>query len=467
MQRPRTPPVARTQQVTRTPLAYDEQAPLRTREVVQAWWPLTASWVLMTGELLLTTAVVSRLVDPQLNLAAWGVVFNLAITIQAPSVMLLTASTALVRGRSSYRWLHRVALWMGAGLTLLHLLVAFTPLYEVVMFSWLGVPQEVGETARLATALVVPWSLGTGMRRFYHGLLIRRGHSRGIVAGSALRLGVDAVGLTIGALLGWPGAAMAAGVLSTAVLSEAVYSMVLMRRLVRPRQLPEAANDTPLTLPGFLSFYVPLATTTVLTMLTTSVISGAVARMPNSLASLAVWPVAMSFLHVMQAPGMSFAEVVITYLRRPGAMQVLVRTALWVGLGSTLVLVALAATPLALWWFGAVAGLSPELARMASTTMWFALLLPATRLVQHWLQGRLVAERRTRPMMESVVVFSVVTAAVLVWGVASQRFTGVYVGLSAFVVGLIAQTAWMALRAGRGTQLAGDARPTGEDGPDG
>ena len=44
-------------------------------------------------------AIIARLPDPTFNLAAYGVAFALAILIEAPVIMLMSAATSLVRDR--------------------------------------------------------------------------------------------------------------------------------------------------------------------------------------------------------------------------------------------------------------------------------------------------------------------------------------------------------------------------------
>ena len=66
------------------------------RTVFATWWPLAVSWLLMGLELPAISAGLARLPDPKIHLAAYGgVVFPIALMIESPIVMLLTASTAV------------------------------------------------------------------------------------------------------------------------------------------------------------------------------------------------------------------------------------------------------------------------------------------------------------------------------------------------------------------------------------
>ena len=76
-------------------------------KIFKVWIPLALSWLLMGMELPILSAVVARLVEPEINLAAYGgIVFPLALIIEAPIIMLLAASTALSKDWASYKKLY-------------------------------------------------------------------------------------------------------------------------------------------------------------------------------------------------------------------------------------------------------------------------------------------------------------------------------------------------------------------------
>jgi len=425
-----------------------ERPALTVREVLITWWPLALSWLFMTIELPVTSAVISRLIMPEVNLASWGVVFNLSVTIQAPGTMLLAASTALVRDAASYVRLSRITFWILLTLTLTHALIAFTPVYDVVFRGWLGLPADVADAARLAVMISVPWSAATGSRRFFHGILIRYGHSRAVVLSTAVRLSVGMSILGAG-LFFWslPGAVLTATALTSAVIAEAIYAAVLARRVINREVLPRTGTKELFSYPSFVRFYVPLVATMLLSLSTVTLISAALARMPDSLASLAAWPVAFGFLMFWQSPAFGFQEVVISLLRREQGLRVLTRVTQAIVLGMSALLLLVSLTPLATLWFIHGAALSPELTQLAWSTLLLGLLIPGLRTLQSWLQGAIVFGGETRSMMESVIVFVLVTSGILAFGIFTGTYKGIHVGMVAYVLGMAAQTAWLAWRA--------------------
>lgn len=430
------------------------QATLSMRRIVQTWWPLAASWLLMTAELPLMSAVIARLVNPEVNLAAWGINFALSTILQAPTAMLLAASTALSKDWASYLKMRRFMLGIVALVTTIHALIAFTPLYNVIVGGLIGAPEEVLGPARIGLMIMTPWSAGTAYRRFQQGVLIRFGHSRAVTLGSLLRVSVDTLGLGIGYALGSvPGVIVATSAIIAGVLSEAVYAGWRVRPVRRFQLRHAPVVDPPLTFRAFLNFYIPLAITALLMLVVQPLVSAALSRMPNPLESLAVWPVVYGLLLMWQSMGLAYNEVVIALLDEQRAAAMLRRFTTLLALGVTLLLFIMAVTPLASFWFSQVAALPPNLVAMARQGLWLVLLLPAMRILQSWYQGVIVYSRSTRSVTEAVVLFLLITGAMLWFGAVSDQVKGLYMGLAAFGAGFMIQTIWLWRRGRPAVQL--------------
>ena len=159
--------------------------PLTFRQILKTWWPLAFSWLLMSVEIPAISAVIARLADPAINLAAYGgIIFPLSLIVEAPVIMLLAASTALCTHRQAYLRIRQYMIAAGASLTLLHVLVAFTPLYYVIVRGLIGPPEEIIEPARLGLMLMTPWTFSIAYRRFNQGVMIRFGHSAAVGMGT-------------------------------------------------------------------------------------------------------------------------------------------------------------------------------------------------------------------------------------------------------------------------------------------
>jgi len=427
------------------------QPTLPQRRIFQAWWPLAASWMLMGLELPLLSAVVARLADPKIHLAAYGgVVFPLALLIESPVIMLLAASTALSKDWKSYQFLNRFMLWSGGLLTVLHVLLAFTSLYDLLIVSAFNPPPEVVEPARIGLMIMTPWTWAIAFRRFNQGVLIRYGRSRSVTVGTGLRLMALTTVLGTGyALARMPGADEVWGIvvgtsaIAVAVTVEAIYVGIRVHPVLRDKLKPASTIDPPLTAWPFAKFYVPLVMTSLLTLVSLPLGTAAIARMPNALDSLAVWPVVSGVLFLIVSTGIAYNEVVVALLDARGSVRPLRRFAWGLALTTTVFLVLLTATPLAQFWFGTLSGLAPPLAQLAAASMWFALLRPAMSAMQNWYQGALIHFQQTRAITEAVAAFLLISAVLLVVGVFWQPLNGLFMAQLAFSAGALVQTGWL------------------------
>jgi hypothetical protein len=417
--------------------------------VYRTWWPLAASWLMMGLELPAVSAVMARLPAPTLSLAAYGgVVFPLALLIESPIIMLLSASTALSRDWASYRLVRRAMFTLGSGLTALHALVAFTPLYDAVVAPALGIPADILEPARLGLRIMTPWTIAIAYRRTQQGVLIRFGESWAVGVGTAVRLGANVVVLALGYVYGrLPGIAVGTLAVIAGVVGEAVFAAFAVHPVLRDRVRPAPPAAEPLTVARFARFYTPLALTPLLGFLATPVASAAMTRMPRTLDSLAAWPVVNGLTFTLRSVGFALNEVVVSLLDRPDAAAPLRRFAFGLAALSSALLLIVAVGPLGPLWFGRVSALPPDLTALAMLALAIAIPLPAINALQSWYQGVLVHSGRTRGVSESMALNLAVMIAVLAAGLAAGRFPGLPVTMLGMSVAGACQVEWLRRRA--------------------
>ena len=422
-----------------------QQSKVELSSIFELWWPLAGSWILMGLELPAVSAVMARLADPEIHLAAYGgVVFPISLLIEAPVIMLLTASTALSKNWNAYRFLRRFMVQLAGSLTLLHILVAFTPLYDVVVSGILGIPEAIVEPARMGLMLMTPWTAAIAVRRFQQGLLIRFGDARAIGMGTALRLTANFSVLATGLILEHiPGIVVATAAVSLGVLIEAVFIGIRVQPLLRIMRTQDAGPSESLTMQQLLTFYIPLAITPLVTLLALPIGSAALSRMPRALDSLAVWPVLAGLSFTMRSLGLAYKEVVVALLPRPEAVQSLRRFAKFLAMATSSLFILIAATPLSNMWFGDVAGLSPELTALGVSAIWLAIFMPALSVAESFFQGILVHGRQTKTITEAVLIYLMTSSTILIAGTYYGQVTGIYVGLTAVVTGLSLEGIWL------------------------
>ncbi|HLU29561.1 MAG TPA: hypothetical protein VKZ65_14115, partial [Glycomyces sp.] len=110
------------------------------RSILFFWLPLAATWVMMASEGPFLASVIARLPDPTFNLAAHGVAFALAVLVESPVIMLMSAATALVRDERSFVKLRRFGWMLNAFGTALLLIVLIPWVYDRLAGSLMSLP---------------------------------------------------------------------------------------------------------------------------------------------------------------------------------------------------------------------------------------------------------------------------------------------------------------------------------------
>jgi len=418
------------------------------RTILIFWFPLALQWIMMAVEGPFLAALIARLGDPTFNLAAYGVAYAFAILVEAPVIMLMSAATALVEDRHSYRKL-RAFTWMlnllATGLLLLLLIPA---VFGFIAQQALGLPDDVARLLNGALWILLPWPAAIGYRRFLHGVLIRSGRTRRVALGTGVRLVAMGGTALFLARSGLPGAWVGAGALSTGVVVEAITAWFMARDVVRRLGSPVGAASAagagaaggdaegPLDMPTLIRFYYPLVLMAFISLAAKPILTFFMGRAPDPVESLALFPVVMALYFLFGTLGLSYQEASIALLGRKGEhREILGRFGLGVALASSGALSLIAFTPLARIWFEGVSGLPPELAALAFVPAQIACLAPAFTALGGFQRAVLVRARRTRPIT--------VASAVEVSGIAilfpllagGLGWMGVTAAMGAFVGG--------------------------------
>ena len=430
----------------KTPVAAPPRAPLTTSRIFWVWLPMAATWIMMSVEGLLVAAVVARLPEATVNLAAYGVAFAFALILEAPIIMILSASTALCKDREAFRSLRRFGATLNLGLTLLMLAWAVSPLYSALAEGVMSLDPEVAELSRQALLVLLPWPAAIGFRRFYQGLLIRHGHTRRIAYGTTIRL--SGMGITAWLLFDTDisGALIGAASLSVAVIVEAIATRFMVADCVR-EVLATPRNGEPLTFPKILHFYIPLLVSSVIALAIHPLVNLFLGHSRLALESLATYPVVAALSFVFRSMGLSFQEVAIAFM--DGTRQrtrKLIRFAVGLGAGACVLQGVMAFTPLSGLWFGAVSGLTPSLVELSVPALQILVTMPICSVLLAFYRALLVWSTETRAITWAGLIETVTVLFVLWLLIQPVNMVGVYAAswatLLARAVDLLALYFW-------------------------
>jgi Na+-driven multidrug efflux pump len=419
-----------------------------TRSIFIFWVPLALTWLMMALEGPFLAAVIARLPDPKYNLAAWGVAFAIAILVEAPVIMIMSASTALVEDAASFRKLRNYTYALNAIITAAMLLVLAPPVFDFIARDLIGLPDEVARLTYWALWLLLPWPAVIGYRRFFQGLLIRDGRTRLVAYGTVVRLtGMATTALLVYVYTDIPGAYLGAAALSVGVSIEAVAARLMVRGTLHrllATHAEESSEPHQLDYRRITHFYIPLALTSLIGLAVHPMVTFFMGRARFPVESLAVLPVVNSLSFIFRAMGLSYQEVAIALLGKRGEhVKELGRFALGLGLASSAALALIGFTPLARVWYETISGLSHELAVFAITPTRILAPLPALSVLLSFQRAILVQSRNTRPITIATAIEVAGILLVLMALISGTTLVGVTAAAIAFVAGRFGGNAYL------------------------
>lgn len=381
--------------------------PLSQRAIFRFWYPLSATWLMMAAEGPLLTSLIARLDDPKHNLAAYGVATAIAMIIESPIIMMLSASIALVKDAPSYHALRGFIIKLNIMVTVGMLLTLIPPIFNFIAFSLLNLSPEVGELMYGCLAAMVLWPAAIGFRRFWQGLLIRAHQTRKVAIGTIVRLltmflsAMFMVNFTTlhGTYIG--GIALTVG-----VICESIATRIMAHEtIVAIRNEPAHFTEAPLTNKYMISYYTPLALTSLIGMASMPIITFFIGRSPMSLESLAVLPIIESFVFIFRSVGFAYQEVGLALLGPRNEQNKPLRTfGVTVGLTTSGIYSLLVFTPLIHPVLSGLYGLSDELASFAVLPSRIVVILPFLAISFAYFRSIMMNNRRNAIVTYSTMI---------------------------------------------------------------
>lgn len=405
--------------------------PAATERILRLWGPLALNWLMMAIEGPILVSLIGRLPEAAEGLAAFSVAFAVALIVEAPIMMLLSAGAALGENRPNYERLWRFATSLNLPLSGLMGLLGIPS-----VFLWLNshvwqLPEPMALRVAGAVWLLVPWPAAIGYRRLWQGILIRQARSRAVAWGTVVRL----VALTLTAALAsqtlpWPSVWIAALSLSAGVTAE----MLAIRWWVHTSlaKLPRYA-EAPLSQKQILAFYTPLLLTSILHVALTPLLTTFMARGVEPLLSLAAYPAVTNTIFLFSCIGVAYQEVVIVLLGTAAGRNLL-PFAHALGSLSSLGLLLLALPGLREGWLEGVFSLPEPVQALAKVGLLLGVPMPAVVTYLAYLKGVFIWGRATRINLLIGALELITTLTLAGVGLFALHLPALYVVMAALLV---------------------------------
>ena len=385
------------------------------------------------------SALIARLDEPEYNLAAYGVAFAFALIIEAPVIMMMSASTALVKDHHTFIKLKRFTYILSGGLTLLMLILIIPALFYFITEDLIGLPAKVAGLTHIAAIILLPWPGAIGYRRFCQGILIRNNLTRRVAYGTIVRLTTMSLTAVLFFIyLDVPGVVVGASALSIAVVAEAIASRLMTAGVVKKINRIPSLNGA-LTYREIFGFYYPLALTSLLSMGVQPLVTFFVGKSRMALESLAVLPVITSFVFIFRAFGLSYQEVIIAKMDKERSNFIPLRNyafTLALILASALFIISF--SPLSGFWFENVSGLSTTLSDFSKGPLQIMAIIPALTVWISFQRAMLVNNKNTKLITWGTAIEIATITIVMFITVNLFSLTGAIAATTSFIIGRLA-----------------------------
>jgi O-antigen/teichoic acid export membrane protein len=418
-----------------------KKEPLTYKKIFFFWIPLAATWLMMAIEGPFLAAIIARLANPKFNLAAYGVAFSFAVFIEAPVIMMMSASTALAKDRDSYIKLRNFTFVLSGITTLVLLTFIIPPIFYFIMQRLIGLPENVAKLTHQAFIVLIPWPGAIGYRRFYQGILIRSNLTRLVAYGTIIRLmAMVMTSLTCYLFFDLNGAIIGTLSLSVAVSAEAVASRIMthasVRHLLLKERESERSEETPISYRYITKFYYPLALTSILSIGIHPLVTFFMGQSRMPIESLAVLPVIYSLVFIFRSIGLSFQEVGIALLEKNNnAFKLLRNFAFGLGIVLVCLLAFITLTPFSNIWFHKISGLSSGLAIFAKFPAQIATLLPGLTVLISLQRALLINSKKTKPITIASSIEVISIFIILFVSIVAFNLIGAIAAFAALIVG--------------------------------
>lgn len=391
---------------------------LTQRKIFWFWIPLAFSFLLMIFEGPWIQGVISRQQDAELQLAAFGLVVGMAVLIETPVINFLAVGSALARDKQSHEVLSRYVLITNILLTILSVLMAFTPLLDFYLGVILDIPPELIEETRPAMVILIFWTWFIGYRRYHQGILIRHDRTRTITIGTFIRIISSAsVALVLGLFSPLSGAVIGAWSLMAAVTVEMIYVHIISRPDVEKLNSQSEPSSKPLTMQAVFHFHMPLAITAIMSWFVLPMTQRALAQADDAVLVLAAYPVIFSIMMIMRSGGFSWQEAVIALDKGEAERKALQKFTFVMGISSSIALLVFAMSPLITIYTKTILGVPENLIPLIILGSLYAVFIPLFTTLQSYFRALLMNEDHTSPIYQAMIIGFFITIFSLFGGI--------------------------------------------------
>lgn len=384
--------------------------PVTMRRLLQFFIPMGISVLLINLSHVIINGTLARSSNPEIILAGYALAMSLLAVLERPGVLFRQTCSALVRDRTSFRAVRRVAFYVfGASLSFGGL-VAYTPVGHWVFGGAFGADLIVERQAVHAFYALMFLSIFSGIRCLYQGVIIYRMRTRWLTIAMVFRL----IGMFLLSqyflYVGVTSALHGTIIFVFGMMIESAISWMESSKLLR--EMPEKSEECKVTKPKHvLKFYKPLLYSTLIVVWILPIMNALLGTTERGTLAVASFAVAGSLMNLTLGFFTYFHQIALLFVKSDPA--IVRKFTISLGFIPPLLMTILAFTPVGAWMFSHMLGVKGELLTACIHALRgffpFVLVFP-------WLDtlnGIVMAHGETKLMFRSQLANAVTTAIII------------------------------------------------------
>lgn len=357
------------------------------------YWPLALTGLAMVLSTQFQNATLARYPDAVQELAIFALAQGTFQFFNAALGFTPQLANVYARSPHGFRTSFAFIMAMTALLSLLQAALAFTELgRDFLEFVYGQHPDVVARVTRYL-GLLMPLLFLNAARLYLNGTLVQARLTGWSTLMNVLFLTTIVLVLFTGFRARWPVTWTLVGAQTTAASVHLVGTLAVRRRLYR---WPEVAEHTELRWGELVRFFLPVTTNGVMFALSRPILYAFVGRTPNGLVSIAALRVGFDFSMMFQQAANQFRHFFVTFGLDdlPGKRRFMAL----VCAGITLIMLAVALTPLSEWVLRRGLGVDPAVEARSVQVILIMCALPSLIIFRNYFHGLLLVRRRTLGM---------------------------------------------------------------------
>ncbi|MGI6609037.1 MAG: hypothetical protein ACOX4G_00745 [Limnochordia bacterium] len=407
----------------------------------------TSHWIISIG--------LAHTTQPDVALASYAVGMSTLALFETAASMLRVTAVTLVRVKEDVRVVLRAGFAAVVAFVAIAGVFCQTPALPWVFRHVLGVAPELIPLAVTVFRIMLILPMGSGLRSFFQGLIVRQQRTGFVMFATIVRLGVmTATIVTLVKLRPHWGGAIGAVTFLLGVWTEATLSFLVFRQ--GRHEMASRATPSLVTNRTVLSFLLPLMVSGMVSNSGRMFLNAGLAGEGVPAEVLAAFAIAWSVVWVIASAVSGVHQMLLVFAddRNPEMLSAIRRFFVVLAVVCVALIAVLSFTPLTKLVLQKVMGTPEELMAGTTRAMRWLVLLPLALAWEEWLLGRIYQRRRTDVVLWGKLMKVAVMGLTAGPGYRVLASLGSAVGSVAMVLGHIAEGIVLAVVCQRHRQQA-------------